>query len=105
MKLQKIGSILFLPAFILSVLAAWNMSELISYFAWAVYAAIGSIDVYLALTHQQVITNYWRSLFPKKVDLIIMLGFIALVWYLVGPIFAVFYFGGFLNNHLNEDRK
>jgi len=114
--IQVVGSACMLPAFILMIMAAYMykvsgyLSYLICYVAWLTYAAVGVVDLYLLWKAKidgvkaVTITKWWRALLPKYLDNIVMIGFIVLVWVLVGPLFALFYLAGFLNNHLNEAR-
>ena len=107
---QIIGAGLLLPAFVLAVIAARRGDINIAYAAWAVLTVIGVLDLYIIRDARKkyirvvTITRWVRNLLPKKTDLIVMFGFITLVWWLTGPLYALFYMHGFLNDHFNENR-
>ena len=108
--LQIIGAGLLIPAFIIAVIAARTNSDLYAYLSWGLLAIILLIDVNLKWqakwsgTKATMVTRWIRELLPKRVDNVIMIAFIPLVWWLTGPLFALFYMHGFLNDHFNENR-
>ena len=107
---QIIGAILLLPAFVISVFAARTESIKLAYIAWSILTVVGALDIYIIRQARKIhikvitITRWVRNLLPKKADIIIMFGFISLVWWLTGPLYALFYMHGFLNDHFNENR-
>ncbi len=107
---QIIGAGLLLPAFVLAVVAARRENMNIAYAAWAVLTVIGVLDLYIIRDARKkniqvfTITQWVRESLPKRVDYVVMFGFIALVWWLAGPLYALFYMHGFLNDHFNENR-
>ena len=109
-SLQIIGAGYLIPAFILAIVAARTGNITVHYLAWFFLAAVGATDLHIIWNSKRkgiptvTITRWIRNLFRKQVDNIIMFGFIALVWWLAGPLFALFYVHGFLNDHFNEDR-
>lgn len=111
MKPQKIGAGLLIPAFIVAVIAARMVSISVAYAGWAILAAVGIIDWYIIAEAKRegaravTVTRYVRDLLPKRWDNIVMFAFIALVWWLTGPLYALFYVHGFLNDHFNEERR
>jgi len=108
--LQIFGAGILIPAFVVAVLAARKQSLDLTHLAWLILAVVGVIDLVIIYKGRKIgvktltITQWVRALLPKKTDLPVMLGFIVLVWWLVGPLLALFYTHGFLNNHFNEDR-
>ena len=108
--LQIIGAVLLVPAFVISVIAARGNSMKFAYAAWTILTLIGVLDWYIIWqTKRQgiqtvTITRWVRNLLSKKWDNVIMFAFISLVWWLTGPLYALFYMHGFLNDHFNENR-
>jgi len=109
-KWQIIGAGLNIPAFLLAIIAARLNNKDVAYWAWGFLTAIGIIDLYIIrkakLREEKAvtITRWIRDLLPKKIDNPLMFGFISLVWWLTGPLYALFYMHGFLNDHYNEAR-
>jgi len=107
---QIVGAGLLIPAFALAVIAARSGNINLAYTAWIVLAVIGILDLYIIREAKQkdiqtvTITRWIRNLLPKKADNVIMFGFIGVVWWLAGPLYALFYMHGFLNDHFNENR-
>lgn len=108
--LQIEGAGMLVPAFVAAVAAARLENTGLAYAAWALLAVIGVLDLYIIRRAKRkdiqtvTITRWVRNLLPKKADNVIMFGFIGLVWWLTGPLYALFYVHGFLNDHFNEDR-
>jgi len=107
--LQVVGAIVLIPAFIIAVMAARADSVKLAYMSWALLALVGAIDLYiirlariLRIGTVVTVTRWIRALLPEGADNIVMIGFIVLVWWLTGPLFALFYMHGFLNDHFNE---
>ena len=107
---QVMGAGFLLPAFVIAVIAARCNSEGLSYLGWSVLAVVGILDIYIIRKAKRAgiktvtVTRWLRDLLPKKADNVVMFGFIALVWGLAGPVYALWYMHGFLNDHFNEDR-
>jgi len=107
---QIVGAGLLIPAFALAVIAARSGNVNFAYTAWAVLAVIGGLDLYIICEAKRkdiqtiTITRWVRNLLPKRIDNVVMFSFIGLVWWLAGPLYALFYVHGFLNDHFNEDR-
>jgi hypothetical protein len=111
-RLQIIGAVLLIPAFIIAIIAARMNSETIAFWwGWGILTPVGIIDLVIKYQAKRqgipaiMITRWIRDLLPKGIDNIAMFGFIGLVWWLTGALFALFYMHGFLNDHFNEARK
>jgi len=95
-KLQNVGSLLILVAYVLLVLQ-------LPYLAWlGCLVATGIIELMLIFICDTTITKYIRALANKKLDTVIMLVSIGVTWWLAGPLAAGFFFIGFLVNHFGE---
>jgi len=110
--LQILGAGLLIPAFIIAVIAARAGSEKLAlWLGWGCLTPVGIIDLYIKYRAKKegqkavMITRWVRDFLPKRIDTIIMFGFISIVWWLTGPLFALFYMHGFLNDHFNETRN
>lgn len=94
-----------------AILAARTQNLDLTHLGWALLAMVGVVDLWIMWKGRGpeiktvTITQWIRKLLPKRIDLPVMIGFIVLVWALVGPLYALYYTHGFLNNHFNEDRK
>lgn len=119
--LQIVGALLLVPAYLFAVVAQragvdtgffnWDFERFtVMDWAYACLTAVGLLDVWIIYQGRKqnvktkVITNWVRSLLPKKLDLVVMFGFISLTWALVGPMPCLWYIHGFLNDHFNENR-
>ena len=49
-------------------------------------------------------TNWQFYQLQMPADNVAMFVFIGLVWWYIGPLYALFYVHGFLNDHFNENR-
>lgn len=74
------------------------------YIAWFVILLpfAGINELVLMWVWDTTITKFGRSLFPKRIDTIIMLGAIPLTWWWFGPTASGMYFIGWLSNHFGE---
>jgi hypothetical protein len=95
-RLQNIGSVLILAAYILLICK-------LPYAAWigCLFFA-GVIELILMFACNTTITLYIRSPVDKRIDTVSMLSSIVLTWWLAGPLAAGFFFLGFLVNHFGE---
>lgn len=74
------------------------------YIAWfaVLLPFCGIPELILIWVWKKTITKFGRSLFEKRVDVIIMFGAIPLTWWLFGPTASGMLFIGLLLNHICE---
>lgn len=95
-KVQMIGAVLLVIAFVLAVL-----NKAVE--AWIVLVSVGILDLCLIYIWKDITISRWiRGLTGSKVDTVIMLGLVALCWWLKGEAIALWFLLGLLNNHLFE---
>ena len=99
-RLQQIGAILLIVAIVL----------LLKQMAIPCYIVLGAVlvlDLYLSIRDKKkgdvlTITQWFRPLFPKKIDMIITIA-LAGVFIYVNPFFGLFFLMGTIHGHLNGD--
>ena len=99
-RLQQIGMALLIAAIVLLLMEK----------AILVYITLGAvlaIDLYLAYKDKKegdvlTITQWFRPLFPRKVDTIITLA-LAGVFIYANPLFGLYFLVGTIHGHLNGD--
>ena len=76
---------------------------------WSALIIVGLIELALIYLYKSKITSFVRNLYPKKIDTIVMLGLVPVVWILAnnfGPVpgeyAAAYYLLGMLNSHFHE---
>jgi hypothetical protein len=105
-KLQNVGSVLILAAYVGFLLAAKSSNLYIPLVTWLMcLLPVGIIELILMFKHNATITEYVRSLVGKKIDTVLMIGSIVLTWWLAGELAAGFFFIGFLVAHFGEKQE
>ena len=95
-KYQTCGAILLLVTFA-TALAGFV------WIPWVLLCTVGLIDLYLIYIRKETtITKWVRSLWGRRIDNIVMLSLIGLIWWLKGEGIALWFLLGLLNNHLFE---
>ena len=99
-RIQQIGAILLIVALVLLLKEA-------AIPCYIVLGAVLGIDLYLAYRDKKkgdvlTITQWFRPLFPKKVDTIITIA-LAGVFIYVNPFFGLYFLMGTIHGHLNGD--
>lgn len=92
---QQIGTILLIVAIVLLLL-----NSIIP--AYIVLAIVLGIDLYLVKKKDKTITQWFRPLFPKRIDTIVTLVLIGVFIY-SNPIYGLYFLVGSINGHLNGD--
>lgn len=99
-RLQQIGAALIVAALVLLLKEAIIL-------CYIVLGAVLALDLYLAYEDKKkgdvlTITQWYRPLFPKKVDTIITIA-LAGVFIYVNPLFGLYFLVGTIHGHLNGD--
>lgn len=99
-RLQQIGAALLIVALVL-------LLQEVIVLTYIVLGAVLALDLYLAYEDKKkgdvlTITQWFRPLFPKKVDTIITLALAGLFIY-VNPLFGLYFLMGTIHGHLNGD--
>ena len=99
-RIQQIGIVLLILALVLLLKEA----AILCYIA---LGAVLAIDLYLAYKDKKegdvlTITQWFRPLFPKKIDTIITIA-LAGVFIYVNPLFGLYFLMGTIHGHLNGD--
>jgi len=99
-RLQQIGAAMLIAAVVLL------LQEFIV-ITYIVLGAVLALDLYLAYKDKKkgdilTITQWFRPLFPKKVDTIITLALAGLFIY-ANPLFGLYFLMGTIHGHLNGD--
>ena len=99
-RLQQIGTILLIVAIFLLLQKA-------AIPCYIVLGVVLGLDLYLAYRDKKegdvlTITQWFRPLFPKKIDTIITIA-LAGVFIYVDPFFGLFFLVGTIHGHLNGD--
>ena len=99
-RLQQIGIILLIIALVLLLKEA-------IVFTYIVLGVVLALDLYLAYEDKKkgdvlTITQWFRSLLPKKIDIIVTLT-IAGIFIYVNPLFGLYFLMGTIHGHINGD--
>ena len=99
-RLQQIGMALLIAAVVLLLQGA-------AVACYIVLGAVLAIDLYLAMRDKKkgdvlTITQWYRPLFPKKVDTILTL-VLAGIFIYANPLFGLYFLVGTIHGHLNGD--
>ena len=99
-RLQQIGAVLLIAAVVLLLMEV----IILCYIA---LGAVLALDLYLAYEDQKkgdvlTITQWFRPLFPKKVDTIITIAMAGLFIY-INPLLGLYFLVGTIHGHLNGD--
>jgi len=99
-RLQQIGAALLIAVLVLL------LKEVIV-LCYVVLGAILVLDLYLAYKDKKdgdilTVTQWYRLLFPKKVDTIITIALAGIFIY-VNPLFGLYFLMGTIHGHLNGD--
>ena len=94
-KLQKIGTILLGISLILLFVEQWVV-------CYIVLGAVLGIDLYLVKKKEKTITQWFRPLFPKRVDTVLTIA-LAGVFIYINPAYGLYFLMGTINGHLNGD--
>lgn len=99
-RLQQIGTGLLIAALILLLKEAIVLT-------YVVLGAVLVLDLYLAYEDKKkgdvlTVTQWFRPLFPKKVDTIITIALAGIFIY-VNPLFGLYFLMGTIHGHLNGD--
>lgn len=92
-RFQKIGVALLISALICTWLK-W------SWIAIALLGAVGIVDLYLVFTKKMTISQWIHGLFPKYIDIIIMVSLLAFTWWIWGPVAFLPVMTGVIVGHL-----
>ena len=99
-RLQQIGAALLVAAVILLLKEAIALT-------YIVLGAVLVLDLYLAYKDKKdgdtlTVTQWYRPLFPRKVDTIITIA-LAGVFIYANPLFGLYFLMGTIHGHLNGD--
>jgi len=99
-RLQQIGAALLIAAVVLLLKEAIVA-------CYIVLGAVLALDLYLAYEDKKkgdvmTVTQWFRPLFPKKIDTIITIA-LAGVFIYVNPLFGLYFLVGTIHGHLNGD--
>ena len=94
--LQKVGTGLLIASLVLLFLKS---------FLWCyiVLGAVLAVDIWLVYKKLPTITRWYRQWLPKKVDIALTVGIIALFIWLHGSIVGLYLLQGTISGHLNGD--
>ena len=76
--LSPLGALVLIIAFILTYFAFWTA-------ALIVFIAVGVIDLVLYFGKRDTISQWIHALFPKWIDVVIMIGLLIFTWIVLGP--------------------
>lgn len=94
-SLQKIGTGFLVVAFVLLFLQIYI-------FCYIALGIVLAIDLWLVKKKEKTITQWFRPVFPRKVDTILTIA-LAGVFIYMNPLFGLFFLMGTINGHLNGD--
>jgi hypothetical protein len=75
---QQIGAALILLVFILTFMAETG-------YALVLLVGIGIFDLILYFMKKKTISQWYHALFPKVIDLVILIALICFTWWIFGP--------------------
>lgn len=93
--LQKTGTGCLIAALVLLFLTQYV-------FCYIALGAVLVIDLWLVRKKEKTITQWFRPVFPRKVDTILTMA-LAGVFIYMNPLFGLFFLMGTINGHLNGD--
>ena len=99
-RLQQAGAILLIAALILLLME-------VAIPCYIVLGVVLGLDLYLAWKDKKegnikTITQWFRPLFPKKIDMVITL-VLAGIFIYVNPFYGLYFLMGTIHGHLNGD--
>jgi len=99
---QITGSLALLAAYIIFLSSGIPNRTII---LWALLIAVGLVDLILIYVSKKITVSQWLyKLCPNnKLDDIIKVASVALVWWLLGPLMAAAYTFGLLAEHFSKD--
>ena len=76
--LAPLGALILIIAFILTYFGFWWASL-------STFIAVGVIDLFLYFGKRDTISQWIHALFPKWIDVVIMIGLLIFTWVVLGP--------------------
>ena len=99
---QVVGALTLLAAYIVFLCSGIPDRTII---LWSLLVAVGIIDLVLIYVSKEITVSQWLyKLCPNnKLDDVIKIASVALVWWLLGPLMAAAYTFGLLAEHFSKD--
>ncbi len=99
-KWQILGAIGIVLAYVCFVVAskqpAWAWG------GWGLLIGVGIVELVVIFGYHNTITRFWRNMYGKMADKIILIVLVVVTWWLAGELAAGFFLLGLLNSHFHE---